>query len=57
MKVEKIEPIKTVDYPTAAKRPLFSVLDCFLIEKSFGIKARPWQESLKLTIDRIFAQN
>lgn len=57
MKVEKIEPIKTIDYPTPAKRPLFSGLDCSLIEKSFGIKAKPWQESLKVTIDRIFAQN
>ncbi len=57
MKVEKIESIKTIDYPTLAKRPLFSGLDCSLIEKSFGIKAKPWQESLKVTIDRIFAQN
>jgi dTDP-4-dehydrorhamnose reductase len=57
MKVEKIEPIKTVDYPTLAKRPLFSALDCSLIEKSFGIKAKPWQESLKVTIDRIFTQS
>ncbi len=57
MKVEKIEPIKTIDYPTAAKRPFFSGLDCSLIEKSFGIKAKPWHESLKLTINRIFAQN
>jgi dTDP-4-dehydrorhamnose reductase len=57
MKLKKIEPIKTVDYPTAAKRPFFSGLDCSLIEKSFGIKARPWQESLKLTIDRIFNSN
>ncbi|MEA3429530.1 MAG: dTDP-4-dehydrorhamnose reductase [Thermodesulfobacteriota bacterium] len=57
MKLKRIEPIKTIDYPTPAKRPFFSGLDCSLIEKSFGIKAKPWQESLKLTIDRIFAQN
>lgn len=57
MKVEKIEPIKTIDYPTPAKRPLFSALDCSLIEKNFGIKTKPWQESLKVTIDRIFSQN
>lgn len=54
MKVEKIEPIKTIDYPTSAKRPLFSALDCSLIEKSLGIKAKSWHESLKLTIDRLF---
>ena len=54
MKVEKIEPIKTIDYPTLAKRPLFSTLDCSLIEKSFGIKAKPWQESLEVAIDRLF---
>ncbi|MDI6688661.1 MAG: dTDP-4-dehydrorhamnose reductase [Desulfobacterales bacterium] len=57
MKVEKIQPIKTIDYKTSAKRPLFSALDCSLIEKSFGIKTKPWQESLELVIDRIFAQN
>jgi len=57
MKVEKIEPIKTVDYPTPAKRPFFSALDCSLIEKSFGIKTKPWQESLKVAIDRIFNSN
>lgn len=54
MKIEKIESIKTIDYPTSAKRPLFSALDCSLIEKSFGIKAKPWQESLELVIDRLF---
>lgn len=57
MKVEKIEPIKTVDYPTPAQRPLFSALDCSLIEKSFGIKTKPWQESLKVAIDHIFNSN
>ena len=57
MNLKKIEPIKTIDYPTAAKRPFFSALDCSLIEKSFGIKAKPWHESLKHTIDRIFNPN
>lgn len=51
--LQKIEPIKTIDYPTPAKRPVFSALDCSLIENNFGIKARPWQKSLKLTIDGI----
>ena len=46
----QVEAITTDQYPTAARRPAYSVLDCSLIEKAFGITAPPWQESLEKTI-------
>jgi dTDP-4-dehydrorhamnose reductase len=44
--VNKVVPITTTEYPTPAKRPANSVLDCSLITEHFGIQPRPWQESL-----------
>lgn len=41
----RVEPITTDQYPTAARRPMYSVLDCRKIE-GFGIFPRPWQASL-----------
>ncbi len=53
----RVEPITTAEYPTRAKRPPFSALDCSLIKKRFGISPKPWQGSLKITIDRILRDN
>ena len=53
LKIQKVKPITTAEYPTPAKRPVFSALDCGLIKRKFGINPRPWQESLKITIKRI----
>ena len=52
-KVSSIEAITTAQYPTKTKRPHFSALDCGLIKKHFGINIKPWQESLKKTIESI----
>ena len=52
-KVPSVEAITTAQYLTRAKRPHFSALDCDLIKKHFGINIKPWQESLKKTIERI----
>lgn len=41
-----VTPISTVDYPTAARRPLNSVLDCSRIAAAFGIRPRPWRDAL-----------
>ena len=43
----KIVPIATAEYPTAARRPLNSCLDCRKIESAFGIGRRPWEDGLK----------
>ncbi len=55
LKVKRIEPISTAEYPTPAKRPANSVLDCSLVEKEFGIRSRPWSESLARMIKEMFS--
>ena len=55
LKVKRIEPIITAEYPTPAKRPANSVLDCSLVEKEFGIRSRPWSESLAQMIQEMFS--
>ncbi len=45
-KVE-IQPIKTLDYPTAARRPRYSVLSKEKIKKEFGLKIRNWDKALE----------
>ena len=42
-----IESCTTADYPTAAKRPAYSVLDCSKIQRLLKIKIPTWQESLE----------
>jgi len=46
LKVRNVESISTDAYPTPVKRPVNSVLDCRRIQKEFGIRNRPWKESL-----------
>lgn len=45
-----IDPITTDEYPTAAARPVYSVLDRSSTEADFTCTARPWREQLKLVI-------
>ena len=46
----KTNPIKTVAYPTDAKRPAYSVMDKTKIKKILGIQAPFWSESLQKAI-------
>lgn len=41
-----VNPIKTSEFPTLAKRPQYSVLNTNKIEQAFGIKIRTWQKAL-----------
>jgi len=50
LRVKQIEPITAADFPTAAKRPAYSVLDCSQFEKNFNIKRPHWQTGLKNVI-------
>jgi dTDP-4-dehydrorhamnose reductase len=43
-------PIATADYPTAARRPANSQLDCGLFARTFGFSARHWSESVDATV-------
>ncbi len=49
----KIVPVTTDDYPTAARRPHYSVLDKSLIKRTFGIEIPHWEESLQKCIERL----
>jgi dTDP-4-dehydrorhamnose reductase len=51
--VPLVIPIATSQFPTAAKRPLYTALDCSAIKKSFGVKLKPWKQSLQKTIHQI----
>ena len=43
----KVNPITTAEYPTAAKRPENSMLDCSKIKTTFGIDTPDWKEALQ----------
>ncbi len=45
--------ITTDDYPTAARRPRKSVLDCSMICELFGVEQPDWRECLRRNIERI----
>jgi dTDP-4-dehydrorhamnose reductase len=50
-----VEPIATAEYPTPARRPPNSRLDCTRLETVFGIRLPHWRDSLVRTIDEILA--
>jgi dTDP-4-dehydrorhamnose reductase len=43
---ERVAPITSADYPTAARRPAYSVLDNAKIRQAFGIAVPDWQDEL-----------
>jgi dTDP-4-dehydrorhamnose reductase len=55
IRVKEIKAISTSEYPTPAKRPPYSALDCAKIERVFGIRTRPWQDSLAEMLSRMVA--
>jgi len=49
----EVVPIPTTDYPTPAKRPLYSVLDKSKIKEAFGLEIPKWEDSLKKCLELI----
>ena len=49
----KVNPIPTSDYPTAAKRPAYSVLNNSKIQETYNIRIKGWKESLAECIGRL----
>ena len=49
----QVNPIMTSEYPTAAMRPKFSVMNKGKIKQTFGIKIPYWRESLARCIDNL----
>jgi dTDP-4-dehydrorhamnose reductase len=54
-KVPVVEPIPTSAYPTPAKRPANSRLDCGKLEAVFGVRLPAWRDSVTRTVDAVFA--
>lgn len=49
----ELSPIKTDAYPTAAKRPSYSVMDKTKIKSTFSIEIPYWRESLRKCIIKV----
>ena len=43
---EALRPIASADYPTPARRPLNSRLDCRRLQAAFGLQLPPWQHGV-----------
>lgn len=51
-----IAPIPTSEFPTPAARPLNAVLDCTKLERTYGVRLRPWGEGLAETLAAMKAE-
>jgi dTDP-4-dehydrorhamnose reductase len=50
-----VEAISTDEYPTPARRPGNSRLDCSKLERVFGWRMMDWRESLERVMDEVAA--
>lgn len=48
-----VDPITTADYPTPARRPADSRLDCSKIERIHGVAPPDWRVALEACLDRL----
>lgn len=51
-----VEAITSAEYPTPAKRPADSRLNCSKIAIDFGIRLRPWQEAVDEVVGQLAKQ-
>ena len=47
----EIKPVLTKEFPTPAKRPLYSPVNCRLFADTFGICLPDWADSLHLAME------
>jgi dTDP-4-dehydrorhamnose reductase len=52
VRCKQVHPIPTSDYPTPARRPGNSLLNCAKLRETFGIAIPDWREQLGLCVDR-----
>lgn len=50
-RIPAIKPIATSDYPTPARRPAFSLLDCSATRATLGDAAVHWRHNLRLMLE------
>ena len=51
----RVTAIDTAQYPTPARRPAWSVLDCSLFEETFGLQAPDWRRDLRAVLAELRA--
>lgn len=54
--VARVRPITTADYPTPAKRPANSRLDCSKLARVHGVTLPAWQTSLESCVQRLIEE-
>jgi dTDP-4-dehydrorhamnose reductase len=52
-RVPQVVPIPTADYPTPARRPLNSALDCTRIRAAYGIARPDWRAGLAAVLEEL----
>jgi dTDP-4-dehydrorhamnose reductase len=52
----RVNPILTKDFPAAAKRPFYSVLNTYKFREHFGIGIPYWRDSLRACVKTIITQ-
>lgn len=50
---ERVFPVTTAEFPTAARRPKNSRLNCDKFESTFGLRLPPWQDGLNHILQQI----
>jgi len=50
-RMQRLIAIASEEYPTAAKRPAYSLLDSHKLSSTFGLALPTWQESLELVLE------
>jgi dTDP-4-dehydrorhamnose reductase len=53
LRIPRLEPISTEEYPTPARRPRNSRLNSSKAEQVFGIRLPPWRRSLEACLDQL----
>lgn len=53
----RVKRITTADYPTPARRPANSRLDCRKLAAAHGVRLPDWRESTKVVVARLVAEN
>jgi dTDP-4-dehydrorhamnose reductase len=48
---EQVLPALTEEFPTPARRPLFSALDSRKLTETFGLRLPPWEAALRLALE------
>jgi len=56
LKIQRVTPITTADYPTPAQRPAYSVLSCEKIAKALGTPRPHWRLALRQMLAELYAR-